>query len=280
MLATEQLATYGLYAFATIGGVGLVAFIVGALKMAVNPRWNHGRDPTKGHPNSKIVFDPKFTTLLYLDFRSSASAQSNVTHLRAVRIQFRSIGWKKGKNDWETNQEEISKWIKYLNDDTSSPLCTIKPDFWVYDHPTELFFNQPNHLAIYIRDKNINFDSRPVWFSDVLIKADSSGKPLPARENWSFFDASVVTPIDCTGKPSIQEGCSQEVLYMKNYFRHKCGFFPFIHYYKIKAGNEHLYSLNINALLEVAGQAAQAVTLPIVLDPDTGNNGGGEPTAD
>lgn len=275
-----RFVTYALVAFGGVAAVAFVAFIASAVMTAVNPGWNHGQDATKSHPDSKIAFDPKYTTLLYLDLKGSGDTRPDVTNLKAVRIQFRSVGWPNGTNTWETNQAEIAKWINYLNNDDNDALQTIRPDFWVHDNPTYLHFNQPNHVAIYIRDKNVKYDNIPVWFSDVLIDKDENGKPKDAHENWSFFNAEIKTPVSPQGAALIGDDYSQEVLYMKNLFRHKSGWGPFKDYYKIKEKNPHDYSLNINALLEVdGGVGSQLVRLPIVLDPDTGNNGGGEPTA-
>lgn len=262
-------------------GLGLLTVTGGVVMQAVNPGWNHGGNAENPFPNKKInkEFNPKFVTLIYIDFKGTTNSVPDITNIRATRIQFLSAGWPNGKNDWDSNQAQIAYWINYLNDETSDPLKTEKPNFWVYDNPFGLAFNQPNHVVFYIRDKNIEYDTHPVWFSDVLIRKGQNGKLESAQPNWSFFGASVETPHDAQNKPLILPGYSQNVLYIKNFFRKRGGIWPLFYYSKIGEKDPHDYSLNINTVMEVSGLGKGKLTLPIIFDPDTGNNGGGEPTA-
>jgi hypothetical protein len=257
-----------------------VVFISGGIHMlSYNPDWNHGGDPAAPHhPNSKVdgEFDPKYTMLLYMDIEDSDMAGENFVRIRAIRLQFKSVGWQQGNNTWETNKRKITDKINALNS-SNTPPTESKPDLYVYPGLADFVFNQPHHVVIYIQNNNIDFDaSHPIWFGNRLLEPGPGPKPEKARANWSFFAAKVETPMELDGTtPMITGPYSKKLIYMKNFFR-GWGFFD--GYYRIGT-DRHSYALNINTLVKVTDTlGGGSASIPLIIDPDTGNMGGGEPT--
>lgn len=267
-----------------VGTVIVAALIIGAggsaIMTAFNPGWNHGGDPSdKHHPNPKVdrEFDPKWTMLLYMDVNDDPSQGLRI---RAVRLQFRSKGWQEDgdlsdgqtTNTWSTNQNQVTDLINLLN---SGRLPTASQDMRVYPGMANIVFNQPHHVIVYIKNKNVGFDgAHPVWFADTLLEPDAKGK-RDAHTNRSFFAASIEKPVDSQNRP-INLNYSQQVIYMKNFFRGR-GVFG---YYTIGDGldNRHSYALNINTDVNVTDTNGNGtMRIPLILDPDTGNMGGGDP---
>jgi hypothetical protein len=253
-----------------------------ALLFGYNPKWNHGRDPAEPHhPNSKIdrQFDPKYIMLLYMDWEDSHGTIKDVLRVRAIKLQFRSTGWgNPANNTWENNQQQIAYWINYLNAGNIPPPL---PDQMYVGHGLKDFnFNQPHHVVIYIQNTDVRYNPRyPVWFSDVLVNS-ATNPPEGAEKNYSFFAAQVKTPVDASNKPAIVGGYSTRVIYMKNFFRRR-SWFGYPEITKPKS-----YSLKINALGRVTDLSGNLVDtsgqpwaniLPFIIDPDTGNMGGGDP---
>lgn len=268
---------------AVVGGIAAVAAVLFFL-FGYNPEWNHGRDPTDPHhPNPTIdqAFDPKYTMLLYLDMEDSFGSAQDIFRVRAIKLQFRSENWKNPSNNtWEKNQQRVAQWINHLN--AGNPPPPQQHDQMYVSHGLKEFvFNQPHHVVIYIQNRDIDYNNQyPVWFSDVLINSMSTNPPDKAAKNFSFFGAKVDTPRDANGNPAIIGPYNTQVIYMKNFFRRE----NWLGYPEIT--HRQSYSLNINVLgkvtdllgnpVDTSGQA-WANIIPFIIDPDTGNMGGGDP---
>ena len=112
------------------------------------------------------------------------------------------------------------------------------------------------------------------------------GKHVKANKNRSFFAARVITPTatwnDQGGvqliTDSISTKNSKKLIYAKNFYQ---GWKFFGGYYDLGTCNVRDYSLNINAEFTATGlTGGNSIQVPIILDPDTGNMGGGDPPRD
>ncbi|MET1112880.1 MAG: hypothetical protein ABWX67_15290 [Allosphingosinicella sp.] len=260
------------------------AILFAALLFSHNPDWNHGGNPTDPHhPSSSIdaAFDPKYIMLLYMDTEDSFGAIQDTLRVRAVRVQFRSVKYgNPAANTWENNQQQIAEVINQLN---AGGMPTPAPQsVYVKQGLTDFDFNQPHHVVIYIQNKDVHYNPvYPIWFRDILVEPGPDGKPQKADKNWSFFAAAVKIPM-VAGKPAITGNFSKHLIYVKNFYRVK-GLGP----YYSNISTRQSYALQINALVRLTDTAgndadtsgkASANILPITIDPDTGNMGGGEPT--
>lgn len=240
-----------------------------------NPDWNHGGDPSKEkhpHNNTNDSFNPRYVMLLYMDIEDQDPAGD--LRVKAIRLQFPSVGWNPNEpnptqvNTWAANEQQVVHWINCLN----RPPCSLPAQtqqFRINEGLDNFTFNQPHHFVIYIQNRNIEFNRRyPVWFAQHLSEMENN-EHKKAKENWSFFGAKVLDVTSITGNNS------KKLVYVKNFFKgwdfFKGG------YYKI-GGDRHSYSLSINAEMPATDLAGQSpLKLPIIIDPDTGNQGGGDP---
>ena len=296
------------------GGALVFAFVAiagGVTAKIWEPDWNHGGLPkSKEHPGGNVVedaFNPKYVMLLYLDIEDIGDAGD--LRMRAVRLQFPSQGYAQGgkSNMWEHNKVEITNWINCLNKGTLTaprpvPSPTPSKDCeWPNSPKTHVkkeglerfIFNQAHHFVIYIQNRNIEYhETDPAWFGRLLAEKDNNNKHKRASKNWSFFASQVLTPRDSsddqTGDNLITGNNSLKLIYMKNFYKGRNdfggGYHDLEHGEKEDNdnGNGHgkrSYSLSINASLPATTlTGTPSVTIPIILDPDTGNQGGGEPT--
>lgn len=212
-------------------------------------------DGTQPMPGPAQPFAPLYVAIFHFDleFGDNATTVLNVRSAHCTSIAG-------GTNDFDANQVNIANVINYFNgNEVKQPQCIIKERS--YANFGKLNFNAPHHLIIYMKNVSLYKDF-PVFFGNQLISKDN------AEKNGSFFDAKVQ---DIKGvNPGPHGPCAQKILYMKNYF----------HYYdelngvqEIKDKSAHWHSMNIVATL-VAGDLSPIV-LPVIIDPDTGNMGGG-----
>jgi hypothetical protein len=229
------------------------------------PGLNYGDAPWKPHPVENTPFSPAKTALIHIflgeDFQ-----------LHVTRVHFdAAIGT---PNEWADNEQRVSAWINYLN---ALPPSTLPPQPQPLPAPQppstpfvarlglgSFAFNQPHHVVFYIKNKGVSYDSNiPVWFSDSL--QDNVYGVRVAGPNKSFFEAEVY------GVGNIDPAFSDQVIHMKNYYM----IFRAGSYVPIVNGQDRVaYGININAAAQMAGGG---LALPIVIDPDTGNMGEGQP---
>jgi hypothetical protein len=261
--------------------IGILAVVGGITQQFYNEDWNHGGKPTDAnHPNGKVnrEFDPKYIMLLYMEVEDNDV--SSALHVRAFRLQFLSEGYGEPTNNTlVANQRKIVDQINNLN---ATGTWIPSSDLIVKQGLRDFVFNQPHHFVIYIKNQHVKYNSNhPIWFGDTLLEPGPNGKPQEAEANRSFFGTQIKTMDGTNGTLVINPPYSNKIIYVKNFFR---GWNILDGYYKI--GNKmHPYSLNINAEIDVADSAGSVTnmqghaygTIPIIIDPDTGNMGGGSP---
>lgn len=221
---------------------------------AFNEGWNHGDPPWKPHPNPHVRFDPTYVAILHLDFSSEG--------LRARRIHFPSVRSRLGKNDWDSNRDKIVLFIRHLNGEKVQDLG----DFSEYPGLMNFAFDRAHHVIIYVKNKNVDYhEQNPIWFGKNLLgKVYGVDK---ASKNESFFMAA--------RKPGlgISSG-SSNLVYVENHYQvgngNGTGHRP------IGRTEKFAYALKINATIASVGELA--IKVPLLIDPDTGNMGEGQPS--
>lgn len=263
-------------------GATFIVFILGLTNLlGTDPGWNEGKEPWEEHPSQSAArkFNPDYTMLLYMDVQrvpADDSDQKNTQlQLRAIRLQFpaqRRIDTQGNVyNDWESNKTKVLHWINQLNNDVDPVACEkpeICQDGTLFVRPglRDLKFFRPHHFVIYIRNSGVEFEDRPIWFGGRLRGSIYNGNDKKGDDNWSFFASHVYKDL-AVGTPF-----SKQLIYVKNYY-HVRGFLGLSH--KEITDEKEVYSLNINALVKAAEEGGMSI--PIVIDPDTGNGGEGEP---
>lgn len=276
------------------------AFAAGLLEQKVYDKdYNHGEHASgENHPSKAVndAFNPKYVMLLYLDIEDNAGG---ALRMRATTLQFPVVSYVNGDNrlnTWERNKYRIANWINCLNKPefpNSSPNPNPMQDPSITCHwPSgdrryvkkdglgSFVFNQPHHFVIYIQNQNIEYHKEdPIWFGKLLGEMEN-GKAKRAEKNRSFFGARVITPSTAVGdrrRLLIAGYNSKKLIYAKNFYQ---GWRFFGGYYDL-GDCKHAYSLNINAELPATTLLGGAsVQVPIIVDPDTGNMGGGDPPRD
>ncbi|MEA3060803.1 MAG: hypothetical protein QOJ94_584 [Sphingomonadales bacterium] len=169
-------------------------------------------------------------------------------------------------NDLSGISTRVLEVIKYLHGEITKPgyldLNMVKDGLY------QLGFSRPHHFIIYIKNKGVAYGKYPIWFGHKLLNPRPSGG-FDADNNRSFFEAKL--------SPSYSIGIdvADKFVYVKNYF------------YTADETNDDLapenrrkivgekltYALNINAIIESSDNPA--IQIPLTIDPDTGNMGGG-----
>lgn len=232
----------------------LMAFALGA----TGALRNYGKEPWNPHPTVGIAFTAVKTALIHINI-------DDQFRMHVVRVHFDAVT--AGQNEWADNAPRVIDWINYLNSLAPStdpdPAHAPTP----FSHSlglTNFAFNQPHHVVFYVRNKMISYDRAfPVWFSDGL--QDNVYGVKVASPNNSFFEAEVY---DVAG---IDSDFSDKLIHMKNYY-HACEnniYRPIVNWQE-----RYAYAININAAAQL-GFGTSAV--PVVIDPDTGNMGEGQP---
>jgi hypothetical protein len=222
------------------------------------PGLNYGDDPWKPHPVPETPFNAAKTALIHFFFDEGLE-------LHVLRVHFEAVTG--GANEWSDNESRVRDWVNYLN--SLAPLQLPDPrtaptafDAWL--GLDDFAFNQQHHAVFYVKNRGISYDRDfPVWFSDSL--QDNVFGVRVASANKSFYEAEVYNVAGITG------GFSSTLIHMKNYYQLYRGGA----YGSIMNGQDRLaYAININAAapLSIGGWA-----LPIIIDPDTGNMGEGQP---
>lgn len=213
--------------------------------------WNQGNRPWDDHPaHTQHMFDPTHTAILHLEF--------TLTGLKARRVHFPSLHGTT-VNDWPNNKPKVVSFIKYLNGQGSSP-----GPHGVFPGLNNFAFDRPHHFVIYIKNKGADYNNnRPVWFGNSLLRGVYS--VTRASKNESFFGA--IRDSDA----SITNG-SPNLVYIKNYYHVGDGNG---HNHRPISGERLAYALKINALMASAEDSS--LLIPLLIDPDTGNMGEGQP---
>jgi hypothetical protein len=230
-----------------------------APRLKVGDQWNHGDDPWDGHPGG-YTFNPERVGIIHIELLPNFT-------IKATRFHYDAI--KKGSDTgWHVDQSNMAvRIINWLNgEEANKPQVTNECKF---DGVRQLTFGQAQHVIVYVKNSNIKYPDRPVWFGNSLqgtIGKEDDPFLGKARENHSFFNAEVLTPGGITGS------VSKQFVYLENHF-HKYGFLS--GHDPIQDGEIRVYSMKI-ALLSQSIEP-MATDIPIIIDPDTGNMGGGYP---
>lgn len=215
---------------------------------SVEDGWNHGDKPWDVHP-ANPPFNPPYTAILYLEFTAAG--------LAAKRIHFPSVA---GVNDWAANKSKVVSFINFLN----NPGQASPGAHHIFPGLKNFAFDRPHHFVVYVKNAGVDYlPGRPVWFGKKLIK-DVFGVNV-ASKNESFFGAMRDAAAITSGSPNL--------VYMKNYYHVGNG--NGHNHRPIKANEGFAYALKINALMPSAEDPTYKV--PLIIDPDTGNMGGGQP---
>jgi hypothetical protein len=246
-----------------ISGISLlIAALGGAVIFAYDPSMNQGDDPGSGYDSN---FRPMYTSLLHLEVMPDQSIKAIRLHIPTDAADRR---WENAKN-----KEKVAYWINKVNKDEvceknpqqGNPCKPAPNEAVVYEGIGNFVFYEPQHVVVYIKNKSVKFDrDYPVWFGSRLI-GNVGQHGSKAETNGSFFGAHL-------DDLSI-ENYSTQILYMQNIFKEK-------HWYgghsDIDAKDRKIYSLNLNTLINMTKlDGAGGYAVPLIIDPDTGNMGGG-----
>jgi len=222
----------------------------------------YGDDPRTGPPITPApVFSPTFSKVVYLKFDKKNGAPSlDVKHAYFKRAQLSDREIKCALKDIKTGSNNC-RLVVYEN----SPGNRFIPDN--FDN-----FNAAQQQRVYVvinGSPSIGFYKKnPISFTPFGAFDDPWGTaPYTKNENHSFYNADV-RDFD-NGKDNL--------LYYENYFSDENGPLP--------EGSKKEYSLNFN--IRMCGKESASCDLqnpnlavPMVIDPDTGNGWGNEPSND
>lgn len=222
-------------------------------------RLSHGDLPVPYKPKDSTVtadqiFKPLYDVLVFIKFGPEMNVLSKVCFFE-----------KKG-NDFAAMKSRVKDTIIRLRKDIDD----TPPDAKVRDF-SNFIFKGASNVVIYVDHRYLSYPSEnvPVFFTETLLEQDKeTKKPLPANKNKSFYDAAVFSnAIDVGG------GDMRDVVYLRNYFHELApGDAEKEHGHKPidPKGPGQKYAMNIILLAE---QPMTPMLLPMILDPDTGNNG-------
>lgn len=227
----------------------------GSLKMGgIDPaKWTHGDlpGPYQQPPNKpEVVFDPKYDVLVYIKFGPEMDLLSKIFY------------FEKSGTEFDTMVPGITSAILALRADINAvPKGTLPKGVSSF---RDFTFKAAANIAIYVDHSSLSYPEKivPVFFTDKLLDGKTA-----ASKNKSFYDAAVhVNAID-TGP-----GGWRDAVYLRNYFMEAApNDMDNVHgNQSIPYGTDHKYAMNIIMLAE---QPMTPVRLPLIFDPDTGNNG-------
>jgi hypothetical protein len=215
-----------------------------------DPIWNYGQQPWDTVPQGwDKAFNPDYLCVVHIELASDLRIITKRVHRPAV---------KSPANDWSSNKANAVDIINKLNRGDALP-----PTDKLFEGLKNFAFGQAHHVVFYVKNSAAEFDSEyPIWFGKKLRNAYKGSKK--AEPNESFFGANPETINSISGG-------SKSVTYVENHF-------------KVGSGNAHkpipkdknlIYSLNLNVV--VPSNEDATYTIPLIIDPDTGNMGSGGP---
>jgi hypothetical protein len=230
-----------------------------------NHNWNSGDDPWSGHP-ANSNFNPEWVCILYIELMPNFAIKGLRFHHRIAL----------GANNWIAIKTDVLTWINQLNANVRH--SDIDRDRYTFYGLKNIKFHNPHHVIVYIKNSSVEFTDRPIWFGDLLqgtVKDYNNVHqigPGPATKNRSFFNTAIyenISEIDQQGGPF-----ANKLIHFENHLhKREQG-----RYRRLDDQEERVYSLNINVVGKSLDQAGQAeMDVPIIIDPDTGNMGGGYP---
>lgn len=272
---------------------------------------NRGDNPwesTDEQQKNFVKFEPKYVALIYVNVRAYKKIGMDILRVH-FPIDPKYTGWS-GANGIEV---QVAKWINYLNKNSvppppapgapevapgmpqpkagpppwPTPIPTrspqpgaptpLIPQYFLDNPPTQhscyagigdLAFSCQQHVVIYVRNDGIEYDPEcPIWFGDTL-RDTILEIPIPnqdAHSNDSFY----------MSKPPrvsqyISKGWANKLVHFRNYYQIGDG--PGS--YKSITNERVMYSLNVNAWIDTGPDSPDML---VILDPDTGNMGEGQP---
>lgn len=215
-----------------------------------DPIWNYGSEPWEPVPNGwNKNFDPSHLCVVHIELTAELLIKAQRVHRTAN---------KSPANDWASNTANAVQIINALNLGQTLP-NTDK----VYAGLKGLAFGRAHHVVFYVKNSNAVFDPEyPIWFGKKLRNPFNGSKK--ADHNESFFNSKPQSLSNIVGG-------SQSVAYVENHFKAGNG----NAHKPIPNSKDLMYSLNLNIVVPTAEDSAY--TIPLVIDPDTGNMGGGGP---
>lgn len=231
--------------------------------MPIDEDWNHGDNPWRGHPGS-AVFRPKMVCILHMELLAGFN-------IRARRLHY-PIAENGTANTWAAIRSSAVTWIEALND---GEVTEDRPNkLYLFHGMRDFVFGQPHHVIIYIKNENIEYPDRPIWFgkrlNGTVLDLCMNPQTGNAKENHSFFNSTVVHDLTELGN-----SVSNKAIYFENH-HHKRVFLG--GHKPIETLEQRVYSLKINVISQsITGNPAYDSVVPIIIDPDTGNMGGGIP---
>lgn len=215
----------------------------------------HGDDPTA--PNNSSDFKPDYFAVLYMKFGEQP-------HLTARHAYFKAAAPK------DASKDDVGCAINLLKRFTGNPVSgqncgiqgNVRVDFVGFD------FGKKMRIYAFVDNSNIAFNAiTPISFTPfgAFDKPGKIGKATKTK-NKSFYNARVIT---------FPNAGSQMGLRVDNHLKDGNGDDP-------KPSDKVYHSINFN-LLACKGMVASCDfddskrVIPIVVDPDGGNMGGGSP---
>ena len=197
-----------------------------------------------------------------------------VLHLHVTETPFKLIGRRAhfpidmGKpNTLPGITERAVEVIKHFNGAITQPVYLDSG--MIREGLYQLGFSKPHHFIIYIKNRGVLYGRYPIWFGRKLLNPRQGGG-YEADPNRSFFEAQL------SSGHQIGADVSDTFVYVKNYFYTADETNDeLVPHYRRPIGNQDKlkYALNINAMIDSSD--SPAIRIPLVIDPDTGNMGGG-----
>jgi hypothetical protein len=218
----------------------------------------HGDNPK----DAQGAFEPKFFAAVYMRFGEGTDGYQ----FTARHAYFASSG--------DSTKDDVVCAMDYLKNSggptTPAPACQplgkIRTDFDEFD------FGQPMRIYAYVDNGNVAFNSKTPLSITPFGAFDEVKKGHATKEkNKSFYNAQLMS----LPNPNNVQGKSYTGLSFENHLKDGNGTAP-------KPGKRAAHSINFN-LLACKGAVAtcdfnnEKAVIPLVIDPDGGNMGGGSP---
>ncbi len=215
---------------------------------------NTGDLPSGSGPSS---FKSSYDVLVFLKFDQDSKLSSSIQYFNSSGRTFASAD-----AEFASLKQGIIDCIKELRADK------VKCDRAVATRDLrDLAFRSASNIVFYADTKSLKFKPKFLAFSDTLLELDSQGNPRPAAPNKAFYDERVFENAFDLGS-----GDMRQLAYVRNHYTKAdaagTGHIP------IKPEERIRYAFNF--FMTIA-QANSVRPIPLIIDPDGGNMGGGGP---
>lgn len=236
---------------------------------------NQGDDPKTDFLKSKVNFSPEYTAIIHIELLKDHSINFFRYHYPAH-----------GESSWDILKKDVISNIEDFNEGRF-PKKDETRNLYASHGPKNIIFHSQHNIFIYIKNKELSiFEEYPIWFGDRLIGTIDSPTTRTAMNKFSKNRSFCAVETKTLDEGTFGKGFSSQLIYMKNYHVHKDGWLS--SYRRVRNKEELAYSMNIVAEMESRYQVdcnsestktpvIESVRIPVIIDPDTGNMGGGAP---